>query len=195
MSKVYGLVMAALTAIVMASPARADVTVTNAVAALQNATAVQAQAFAGLDWRVGDKASYKLSNIILNGTIDAFVREDTGTAYWMEQNMSVMGQAQKVEILLNKSTGQIEKLLVNGKEEKMPAANVEIVEMKESNVTVPAGTFDCIYAKIKNKDDGKISQAWINGKVAPMTGQLKAVAESQFGEITQEATSFQFAPR
>lgn len=194
MSKVYGLMMAALTAVVMASPARADVNVAELVTGFQNSTVVQAMT-AGLDWRVGDKASYKLSNILLNGTIDAFVREDTGTAYWMQQDMKVMGQAQKVEVLLNKSTGQIEKLLVNGKEEQVPASNVEIVEMKEANVTVPAGTFDCIYAKIKNKDDGKISQAWINGKVAPMTGQLKAVAESQFGEIIQEATSFQFAPR
>lgn len=194
MSKVYGLMAAVLTAMTMASPARADVNVTEMVANLQNTAVVQAN-FAGLDWRVGDKASYKLSNIILNGTSNAFVREDTGTSYWMQQDMTVMGQAQKIEILFSKATGQIEKLLVNGKEEKAPAPNVEIIEMKESNVTVPAGTFGCIYAKIKNKDDGKITQAWINPKAAPMSGQLKAIAESQFGDITQELLSFEFAAR
>ena len=194
MSKVYGLMAAVLTAMTMASPARADVNVTEMVANLQNTAVVQAN-FAGLDWRVGDKASYKLSNIILNGTSNAFVREDTGTSYWMQQDMTVMGQAQKIEILFSKATGQIEKLLVNGKEEKAPAPNVEIIEMKESNVTVPAGTFGCIYAKIKNKDDGKITQAWINPKAAPMSGLLKAIAESQFGDITQELLSFEFAAR
>ncbi len=195
MSKVYGLIAAALTAIVVASPARANEQVMEYVKALQNATIVQAS-YAGLDWRVNDKSSYKISNVLLNGTSDNFVREDTGTGYWLQQDMKLsMAGEQKMEILLNKTTGQIEKLLVNGQEQKVPESNVEVVEMKEDSVTVAAGTFKCIYAKIKNKDDGKISQAWINPKEVPMTGQIKAIAESQLGQITQELTSFQFAPR
>ena len=204
MSKIYGFIAAGLVAtlsvISISAPARADVNtnavVTQIVQSIQTSAFIQAHSLQGLDWRVGDKVSMKISNMMINGTIDGFVREDTGTSYWMQQdaNLSMMGK-QKIEVLMNKTTGAIEKMLINGKEEKAPAPNVEVLEMKEDHITVAAGSFDCIYAKIKNKDDGKISQAWLNPKLIPMSGTLKAIAESQLGEIVQELTSFQFAAR
>lgn len=197
MSKIYGMITVAVAALCLSAPAQAnvDARVLEVVSALQNASVVQAH-YAGLDWRVGDKASHKITNMLLNGSSDSFVREDTGTSFWMVQdmNLGMMGK-QKIEVLMNKTTGQIEKMLVNGQEQQAPKPDVEVVEMKEDKITVAAGSFDCIYAKIKNKGDGKITQAWINPKAVPMSGQLKVIAESQFGEIVQELTSFQFAAR
>lgn len=175
------------------SQANANISTINIVE-LQTALTVQAHMRAGLNWHVGDKASYNIDlGGFIKGTSNNFVREDTGTGYWMVQDMDLMIQKQKAEILINKSTGQIEKFLVNGQEQSIPKSDTEIVEMKESHVTVPAGSFDCIYAKIRDKSENKITEAWINPQVVPMNGMLKALADSQFGKVTQEATSMQFA--
>lgn len=191
MTKIIGLFTAAMVAVGLSTTAKADIS--SDILALQQATIVQAAA-GGLNWRVGDKASYSVQlGGFIKGKSDNFVREDTGTGFWMVQDMDLMIQKSKVEILINKSTGQIEKLLVDGKEQSVPKSDQEILEMKESQITVPAGTFQCIYAKIKEKSDGKITEAWINPKIVPMSGLLKAIGESQFGQVIQEATSFSFA--
>ncbi len=196
MTKFFGLIASAMVAFSVSSQARADYQVD--VAALQASTMLEAKATAGLNWTVGDKASYalKLMGGMIKGTSNNIVREDTGTHYWMVQDMDLMGQKQKAEAMLNKQTGAIEKLLVNGQEQKVPdAGEQEILEMKEANVTVAAGTYDCIYAKIKNKSDGKITEAWINPQAVPMTGMIKAIADSQLGKVEQELTSAEFAKK
>jgi DNA/RNA endonuclease YhcR with UshA esterase domain len=195
MTKVLGFLAAALVAVGLATTARADVA-TDVAVQIQQSTMVQAAFMAGLNWKVGDKASYKLTNAILNGTVDSYVKEDTGTSYWFIQdmNLSMMGK-QLMEILINKNTGKIEKLLVNGKEQAIPDNDQEIVETKGDHVRVPAGEFDCLYAKIKNKKDGSIAEAWLNMKLVPLAGMVKEIANSQVGQITEELTSMQFAPR
>lgn len=191
MSKFFGLVVAALVAVSV--QAKADTFVN--VQALQAQLLAHAQ-LAGLSWHVGDAADYKVSiGGFINGTSHNFVREDAGTSFWMQQDMDLgFAGKQKIEILINKTTGAIEKMLANGQEQQIPAAgDQEIVDMHEDHVTVAAGSFDCIYAKIKSKKDGTIQEAWINPQVAPMTGLLKALADSQFGKVTQEATALKFA--
>lgn len=192
--KFLGLIAAALVAV--SSTAKADVQLFDA-AALQAQTMATA-ATTGLNWKVGDQADYKISiGGFINGTSHNFVREETATSIWMVQDMDMgfMGK-QKVEVLMNKTTGAIEKMLVNGQEQTPPeAGDQEVVEMKEDKVTVAAGSFDCIYAKIKNKKDGSIQEAWINPQAVPMSGMLKAMADSQFGKVNQELTKFAFAQR
>jgi hypothetical protein len=192
MTKFFGVLAAAFMAVALSSPARADAGFD--AAALQNATMLDAGLRQGLNWHVGDKASYSL-NIggFIKGTSDNLVREDTGTSFWMVQDMNLMIQKQKVEALINKSTGQIEKLLVNGQEQSVPKVDQQILEMHEDHVTVAAGTFDCIYAKIQDKSNQQITEAWINPKAIPMSGVLKAIADSQLGKVNQELTSFSFA--
>ncbi|MDZ4082695.1 MAG: hypothetical protein U1E10_07155, partial [Bdellovibrionales bacterium] len=47
---------------------------------------VQSQVSAtALKWKVGDKADYKMSGGILNGTVKSFVREDNGSEIWVQQ--------------------------------------------------------------------------------------------------------------
>jgi hypothetical protein len=193
MTKFFGMIAAALAAVTVSSAARADVAFD--ASALQNATMLEAGLRQGLNWHVGDKASYSL-NIggFIKGKSDNIVREDTGTAFWMVQDMDLMIQKQKVEALINKSTGQIEKLLVNGQEQSVPKSDQQILEMHEDHVTVAAGSFDCIYAKIQDKaNNNYITEAWINPKAVPMSGMLKAIADSQLGKVNQELTSMSFA--
>ncbi len=194
MNKFFGLIVAAMAAVAMSSPAQADVN--SEVVALQRSTILEAQLFAGLNWKVGDKASYNIKvGTFINGKSDNFVREETDIGFWMQNDMDLTIQKAKVEILINKTNGQIEKLLVNGQEQSVPKQDVEIVDQHEDSVTVPAGTFDAIYVKIKDKADGKLSEVWINPKVMPMTGSLKSMQDSDYGKVMQEATSMYFAPR
>lgn len=194
--KFLGLIAAALVA--TGSVAQADVTFFDAQAFQAQAMVEAATAPTGLNWKVGDQADYKIAiGGFINGTSHNFVREETATSVWMQQDMDMgfMGK-QKIEILMTKATGAIEKMLVNGKEETPPdASDAEVVEMKEDKVTVAAGTFECIYAKIKSKKDGSIQEAWINPQAVPMSGMLKALADSQFGKVTQELTKSSFAQR
>ena len=146
----------------------------------------------GLDWKVGESVDYTLDMGFIKGTMHTEVRSDTAEGIWMVQDMDLgfMGK-QKIEILFNKADGSIKKILANGKEQSLPdASNTEMVEMKESSVTVPAGTFDCIYARILDKKENKETEAWINPSVVPTSGMIKTVAPSQMGKVTVEMTGF-----
>ncbi len=164
---------------------------------VMQAAVIQSQVSATmLKWKVGDKADYKMAGGFINGTVKSFVREDNGTEIWVQQDMDMgfLGK-QKVEILFDKATGQVKKLLANGQEQQLPStSNIEVVETKEDRVTVPAGTFDAIYAKIKDRDNGQIQEAWVNPQEVPITGMVKAIADSQLGKINQELTAKSFAP-
>lgn len=167
-------------------------------AASFDASTVQAAAMAeaaraGLNWKVGDTASYKISvGGFINGTSVSQVREDVGDGFWMQQDMDLgFAGKQKIEILFNKADGAIRKLPVNGKEETPPdSSEMEVVEMKESSVQVPAGSFQCIYVKLRNKKSNEMQEAWVNPRDIPMSGVIKSLGNSQLGKVTQELTSF-----
>ncbi|MES2963740.1 MAG: hypothetical protein V4760_07595 [Bdellovibrionota bacterium] len=192
--KMFSLIAAALIAV---GAAQTQASVGFDVAQLQARTLVEAQLTGGLNWKVGDQADYSV-NIggFIKGTSHNFVREDSGTELWMVQDMDLgFAGKQKIEVLFDKATGQIKKMLANGQEQQIPDnKDVEIVEMKEDHIKTTAGEFDCIYAKIKNTKDGSIQEAWMNPQAVPMSGLLKALADSQFGKVTQEITKFQRAP-
>jgi hypothetical protein len=205
MSRVIGFLTAALLASVVSSPAPASA---NQVVQSERATdlftrqllgqvsvhnAVMAETMLqGLTWKVGDSASYKLNMMIFSGKVETQVREDTGEGFWVQQDMDLgfLGK-QKAEILYNKSTGEVIKFLVNGQEQQIPSASdIEVVEMKESHITVPAGAYDAIYVKVKDKKNNQEQEAWLNPKEIPISGILKSIGNSQLGKITQELTTF-----
>jgi hypothetical protein len=192
MTRFFGLMAATLAMIAVSTAARASTAFD--IKVLQTALSIEALSSRGLDWHVGDKASYSMDvGGFIKGTSNNFVREDTGKDFWMENDMDLQGP-HKIEIMINKSNGQIDKLLMDGQEQSVPKEDTEVLEMHNDKVTVAAGSFDCTYAKIRDKKTQKITEAWINPKVVPMTGMLKMSADSQFGKISQEATSFSFAP-
>jgi hypothetical protein len=143
-----------------------------------------------IDWKVGDTGNYSIDMGFIKGTMVMFVREYVAEGPWVEQNIELMGQKQKVEILFDKNDGTIITMLVNGEKQEVPKNNSEIEEMKEAKITVPAGTFDCIYVKIKDLDKNQTSEAWINPNLIPISGLLQQIAPSQFGPVTIKLTSF-----
>lgn len=145
-----------------------------------------------LGWKVGDTNSYKLNmGGFINGTMKMYVREFVGDDAWMVQDIDLMIQKQKVEALIDTNTGELKKLLVNGQEQQRPEPNFEVIEQKQVNVTVPAGTFKTMYIKIKdNSQNGQITEQWVNPREIPINGMAKSLADSQLGKVTIELTSF-----
>ena len=86
---------------------------------------------------------------------------------------------------------EVKKVLVDGREQSLPESDPEIIEQKEANVTVPAGTYQSIYLKIKdNAQNGAISEMWVNPRDIPISGMLKSIQDSQLGKVTIELVSF-----
>jgi len=145
----------------------------------------------GLTWKVGDTNNYKLNMGFIKGTMVMSVREITADGLWMVQDIDLMIQKQKVEVLLDINTGEVKKMLVNGQEQQVPASDYELIEQKEATVTVPAGTFKAIYIKIKdNANNGSITEQWVNPRDIPLSGMIKSLADSQLGKVTIELNSF-----
>ena len=180
-----------------AGAARADVMDIAAQTSVLRATAlVEAEAAQGLAWKVGDTASYSIEmGGFIKGTSVMSVAQDTGDGYWVNQDldMGFVGK-HKVEILFNKADGQVKQIKMDGQNQSLPdASKMEVVEMKEATVTVPAGTFKAIYAKLRDKDKGDITEAWVNPKEVPISGAIKSLSQAQFGQVKQELTSYKRA--
>jgi hypothetical protein len=195
----FALIFALSSPVAFAAPSQSEL-VNQALAAQVRTTqirlAIEAQVLNQINWRVGDSADYKMNGGFIQGTSLNSVTKDEGTSIWMKQDMDLgfMGK-QLIEVLINKSTGEIEKMIVNGQEQQKPEKpDIEVLEMKESKVTVTAGEYECIYVKIKDRQKGTTAEAWLNPKLVPMNGMIKAIQESQFGPIEQELTRSAFAP-
>lgn len=172
--------------------AAADTTTAQAVEVIQmQMPAIMDQARTlGLDWKVGDQADYSVDMGFIKGSMISSVRSIGAEGIWMDQNMDLgFAGKQKIETLLDPNTGEIKKMLVNGQEQEIPKNDVEVIEVKEDKITVPAGTFECIHARLKDKQNGEIN-AWINPQLIPMSGLLKQVAPTQFGTVTVLLKSF-----
>lgn len=145
-----------------------------------------------INWKKGDTNSYNLDMGFIKGSMVQTVREISSEGIWMDQNMDLgFAGKQTASQLIDPATGEIKRFIVNGKEEKIPEqGQQEIVEITEANIKVPAGTFDCLFAKIKDKKSGDITQAWINPDKVSVGGMLKIIQPSQFGTVTIELKSF-----
>ncbi len=176
----------------IAASAHAYTTVAESIFAGQQAQIQESVAAQGLNWKVGQENNYKLNmGGFLNGTMKMWVREITADGIWMVQDVDLSIQKQKIEVLLDPNTGAIKKMLVNGKEQAPPKPDFELVEQKEDRITVPAGTYDAIYLKVKdNANNGQITEQWVNPRDIPLSGMLKSLADSQLGKVTIELTSF-----
>lgn len=184
------LILAATLAVSVAAQAHntlAEAIFASQLPAIQSSVVTQ-----GLDWRAGQENNYKLNmGGFLNGTMKMYVREVIADGIWMVQDIDLQIQKQKVEVLIDPSNGQIKKMIVNGKEQAPPKADYELIDQKEDKITVPAGTFEVIYLKIKDKaNNGQISEQWVNPRDIPLSGMAQTKADSQMGKVTVQLTSF-----
>lgn len=145
-----------------------------------------------INWKQGDTNSYDLNMGFIKGSMVQTVREITSEGIWMDQNMDLgFAGKQTASQLIDPATGEIKKFIVNGKEEKIPEqGEQEILEATESKVSVPAGSFECIFVKIKDTKSGDITEAWINPEKVSIGGMLKVIQPSQLGKITISLKSF-----
>jgi hypothetical protein len=150
----------------------------------------------GLDWKVGDENDYNLNiGTFIKGGMVMKVREVGADGIWMDQDMDLgFAGKQAAQILLDPNTGAVKKMLVNGKEQEVPKQNIEVIEVKEDHITVPAGAFDCVHARLMDKDTKKESNAWINPQLIPMSGMLKMIQPTQLGDMNVELKTFHKAP-
>ncbi len=145
-----------------------------------------------IEWKKGDTNTYSLDMGFIQGSMVQLVREISSEGIWVDQNMDLgFAGKQNASQLIDPATGEIKKFIVNGKEQEIPKqGEQEIIEVKEEKITVPAGSFDCIYAKIKDKESGDITQAWINPEKVSVGGMLKVIQPSQYGDVTLILKSF-----
>jgi hypothetical protein len=152
----------------------------------------QVHSMAGLNFKQGDTAAYKMSIAsFINGTMTTTVKSVAVDAVVITQDVSIMGQAQSCDSTINPQTGQIKSIVCNGKpQDANQQGDIEVVDSKEDSVTVPAGTFDCLYVKAHNKKDNTDIEQWINPKLVPVMGLVKMNAPTQLGTMVAELTSF-----
>lgn len=144
-----------------------------------------------LNWKVGQETNSKITLMGMEGSMNARVASETDAGFWLNQKLSIMGQEQNMEALFSKEDGTIIELKVNGQKQTPPEPpEMEIEEMKETNVTVPAGQFDCTYAKLKDLKSSEITEAWLNLKQVPINGALKMIANQRGMQIVMELVSF-----
>jgi hypothetical protein len=143
-----------------------------------------------INWQVGEyhNNTIKLS-LPFPGTGRKYVAKDepARNAFWYNNEISILGQNQKTEALMDRSNGKVLELIVNG-EKQDPGSDdqqMEIIEQYETNVEVPAGKFDCMYIKAKVTAQGKTQEleAWINPINVNLDGMLKVKVQSQMGPV------------
>ena len=147
---------------------------------------------AGLNFKVGDSTTYKLSIAsFINGTMTMTVKSVDTNAVVLAQDVNVMGQAQSCTETLNPNNGQITDMTCNGqKQDPGDSSQITVVDSKEASVTVPAGTFDTLWVKAHNAKDNTDIEQWINPKLIPVLGLVKMLAPSQIGQMDVELQSF-----
>jgi hypothetical protein len=143
-----------------------------------------------IDWQVGDFQKIAIEMIFGKGAgTKEVTKEDTAQgAVWLVQNIAILGQNQKTESLIRRADGKLLELIVNGKKEDPNAdgGKVEIIEQKETSITVPAGTFECMYVKAKITQQGQTQdvELWANPIDVNIDGMLKVEVQSSFGPVT-----------
>lgn len=153
----------------------------------------QLQAIKGaraIDWKPGDTANYNVDMGFLKGTMVMSVRSNDGDEIWLDQDMDLgFAGKQKVETLMDADTGEVKKIIANGQEQQIPEQNLEVVQIVDEEITVPAGTFKCMHATLTDLKTNDELNIWATSDV-PMSGMVKQVTPSQFGVVTVELTSF-----
>jgi len=145
-----------------------------------------------IDWKVGDKMVYSVKagpfgNV---GNMEKEVKSDDGKILVIRQFMGLPGNDQEIEIWLDKTNGEVVKVIRNGKEEQIPDDNLEVIDQNYETITVAAGTFDCIHIVAKTDQIPKI-EVWANPQAIVMDGVAKQFMQTNLVPLTMELTSFE----
>lgn len=153
---------------------------------------IMAEPASGPNFKVGDSASYNLNAGFIKGSMKMTVTKAEASEVVIHQDldMGFLGK-QSCDATIDMSTGSYKKLVCNGQDQQIPSqGDLELVDMKEDKITVPAGTFVCVYIKALDKKKNETIEQWANPKLIPVSGMIKSIAPSQLGPVTIELTSF-----
>src|ERR1700733_11600837 len=79
-------------------------------------------------FKAGDTCNYNLTLAGMAGTMVMSVKSVDSTGVWIDQNLSIMGQTEDEQELIDPATGQVKELIVNGQQQTPPDPNdVQIV--------------------------------------------------------------------
>jgi hypothetical protein len=153
---------------------------------------VMADANTLVEFKVGDMTSYKLKVAVINGTIKMTCTAVNGAEVTLRQEADLgFAGKQDCTIVMDTSTGETKSMVCNGQNQQPgEPAEYEVLEMKEDNVRVPAGTFVAVYIKARNKTKNEVIQQWASPRQIPLGGMVKAITPSQMGEVVLELTAF-----
>lgn len=137
----------------------------------------------------GDTCNYNLSVLGMTGSMTMSVKSVGADGVWIDQAISLGGQNQDEQELIDPATGAVKKVIVNGQEQAPPDPNdVQIISEQKADVTVPAGTFHTIDVKVHIKSQNADQEMWIDPTNVPVAGLVKLAASSQGIPITGELT-------
>lgn len=153
-------------------------------------SATQAAKMDLINWKVGDKSSYNVEAMGQTlGTMDKYVDRNDGQTLWMVEKTSVIGQADEVDVQIDRTNGQIVKMMQNGQEVQVPTDQPQVTNQEITDITVPAGTFHCVHITF-NTSQVQGAQLWANPQLVVMDGSIKQDVPTQGIDIVLELTSF-----
>tara|TARA_B100001248_G_scaffold262724_1_gene261623 strand:- start:14163 stop:14717 length:555 start_codon:yes stop_codon:yes gene_type:complete len=167
----------------------------NTAQAFINAPMVDMQSMitanAPANWTVGDYANYKMSiGSFLNGTMSMEVMRFDGTELEINQKLDLQIMQQDCTMVIDITTGETKSLVCNGQAQDTSGGNIEVIETRSEEVTVPAGTFNTTYIKAKETRQNSIMEQWADPYSVAVVGLVKMLTQSQMGEVKAVLTDF-----
>lgn len=180
--------------VMMASVGASAATTINTVMSSVNETVMGQIALNNpFNWVVGDTAVYNLTMAtFIKGTMTMTIKDVQPTTVTIDQSMDLgfAGKQDCIEVI-DSTTGAVKSMVCNGQNQNPgDTSDVTVVDSKEDTVTVPAGTFVCLYIKAHSASQNTDMEQWANPKLVPVMGLVKALAPSQIGQVTIELASF-----
>ncbi|MEK6579027.1 MAG: hypothetical protein AABZ55_07350 [Bdellovibrionota bacterium] len=119
------------------------------------------------------------------------VASETEAGIWLQKIREGEQVNGKFDILFYRDTGKIIEYWFNGVKTNLPKeASFEVLETRETKISVPAGTLDCQYRKIRYPRLDIYSEFWENKGVVPMPGLIKFLSLQMETLIAYELISF-----
>ena len=145
-----------------------------------------------IDWKVGEWQDHVVSFQFGQGTMRKEATSEEGDGLWVTNTVALMGQNMVEKILIDRRTGKILKIIINGEEQSVEEPNIEVLEQRQESVTVPAGTFKAMYVKVKMVAQGQetTSEMWVAPREVNMDGAVKMIADQGFLKLTVELKAF-----
>lgn len=143
-----------------------------------------------INWKVGEYTEYNVEAMGMPlGTMKKYVASEQGNNIWLNSDVAMMGQNQKVEALMDRATGQVLEMRQDGKKVDVPNDPIELVDQESTTITVPAGTFEVIHITAKSKQAKKI-ELWANPRDIALDGGAQMYIESGMFPMTLKLTKF-----